>query len=271
MWSYIIPSVFSPFLLAAKNISLLLGFMQREVKGRFAGSFAGMGWALIHPLATLLVYLFVFSIVIRVGVTKAETGTNSFFIYFATGFIPWLIFSDSLVRSSGSVLDNASIVTKVIFPVELLPVSSVLSGLVVNGFGFIALLAYLCYCDFANASWIMLLCIFPLQVVFTLGLGMFLAAVCVYLRDAREMIGLVLMVWFFSTPVVYPMSLVPKHIQELIRLNPMYVFVELYRDILIRGYIDVYLIAAAVCLACLFYICGTLFFERVKAGFGDVL
>lgn len=262
-----------PVLVAVKNRSLVYGFVQREVRGRFAGSFAGMGWALLNPLATLLAYMFVFSIVIRIGVTKEETGTDSFFIYFATGFIPWLIFSDSLVRATGTLLDNAPIVTKVIFPVELLPLSSVLSGLVVNGFGLIALIGYLGYQGqgFGSPVWLMLICLLPVQIVFTLGLGLFFSAVCVFLRDIREMLGLLLMVWFFSTPIVYPISMVPESIQGLIRLNPMYIFVELYRSILIRNSFDLISFAAISCVAGAIYVIGSLFFARVKPGFGDVL
>lgn len=260
-----------PLAIALKHKSLLRGFISREVKGRFAGNMAGMAWALINPFTTLVVYLFVFSIVLRINVTVEETGTDSFFIYFVTGFIPWLIFSDSLSRATGSILENASIVTKVIFPVELLPMTSVLSGLLVNSAGLILLMGYLTWMGFINVTWLLLFVVVPVQVIFTLGLGMLLSSICVYLRDIREMIGLLLMAWFFATPIIYPLSMVPDHIQTVIELNPMYIFVAMYRDILILNNLEMKLMLASVLAALVSYVAGSLFFARVKPGFGDVL
>lgn len=271
MLKAMLDSLFHPLIVAVRHKSLLRGFTGREVKGRFAGNLAGMAWALLNPLATLLIYMFVFSMVLRIQVTAQETGTDSFFVYFVTGFVPWLIFSDSLIRSTGSVLDNASIVTKVIFPVELLPLTSVLSGLLINGVGLIFLFVYLFFQGFSGVTWLLTLVILPFQLLFTLGLGMLFSALCVYLRDLREMIGLIIMVWFFSTPIIYPMSLVPEHIQSLIQFNPMCIFVSLYRGALLTHEIDANLFLAAGLAALLAYLAGSLFFAKVKHGFGDVL
>lgn len=260
-----------PIKLAFQHRSLLRGFVGREVKGRFAGNVAGMAWALLNPLATLLVYMFVFSMVIRVAVTAQETGTDSFFIYFITGFLPWIIFSDSLARATGALLDNASLITKVVFPVELLPMTSVLSGLLVNGLGMVLMLIYLSLQGFLSSIWLFLILVLPLQILFTLGVGMLLSSACVYLRDIREMIGLILMVWFFSTPIIYPLSMVPHNIQSLIQFNPMYMFVDLYRDILLFNALDMKSLISAIVLTLVMYTLGAQFFARVKPGFGDVL
>lgn len=267
----LITNIIRPLMIAARYRSLLRGFIGREIKGRFAGNMAGMTWALLNPLATLLVYMFVFSIVLRISVTVEETGTDSFFIYFVTGFVPWLIFSDSLARATGSILEHASIVTKVIFPVELLPLTSVLSGLLINGLGLILLVLYLPFHGFVSPHWLFLLLILPVQLLFTLGAGMLLSSACVYLRDIREIITVILMVWFFSTPIIYPLSMVPEHIQSIIKLNPMYMFVTLYREALILHTLDINLLLFAALMALLTYMAGSLFFARVKPGFGDVL
>lgn len=267
----IITKTIRPLVLAIQHKSLLRGFVGREVRGRFAGNMAGMAWALINPLATLLVYMFVFSIVLRISVTAEETGTDSFFIYFVTGFVPWLIFADSLSRATGSLLDNASLITKVIFPVELIPITSVISGVMVNGLGMIVLLVYLPFQGFLSFYWWALVLVLPLQFFFTLGVGMFFSAACVFIRDIREMIGLLIMIWFFSTPIIYPLSMVPESIQSVIRFNPMCVFVSLYRDILILNTLDLKLLFSAALFTSAVYIAGSLFFARVKPGFGDVL
>ncbi len=260
-----------PMHLAVLYRSLLWGFVNREVRGRFAGTVAGIFWALVHPLAIMLLYMFVFSVVIRIAVTAEETGTDSFFIYFISGFVPWMLFSDSVVRATGSLVDNASLITKVSFPVELLPITSVLSGLAVNGIAMILMLVYLYFHEFCSPVWIALLLLLPLQTLFTLGLGMLFSAACVFLRDIREIIGLVMMFLFFSTPIIYPISMVPDNIQGFITLNPLYFFVTLYRDILLINSLDWKMLTIAAGVSCMFYLVGALFFARVKPGFGDVL
>lgn len=264
-------AIFSPMKAAVNHKSLLRGFVEREVRGRFAGSMGGMAWALMNPLMTMLIYMFVFSMVLRITVTVEETGTDKFFIYFITGFVPWLIFSDSLNRATGCLLDNATLITKVIFPVQLMPLTSILSALMVNGLGLLIMLIYLPLQGFFSLYWLLLLLILPLQVLFTLGLAMVFSAVCVYLRDLREMLGMILMAWFFSTPIIYPLSLVPEHIQSIIKLNPMHIFVTLYRDALIVHNLDIQMLLSAVFVALLSFMAGSIFFERVKPGFGDVL
>ncbi|WP_045215355.1 ABC transporter permease [Desulfonatronovibrio magnus] len=266
-----IERILLPLLMVFRYNNLLRSFVSREIRGRFAGNIAGIAWTLITPVATMLVYMFVFSIVLRISVTVEETGTDSFFVYFVTGFVPWLIFADSMSKATGSILDNASIVTKVIFPVELLPLTSVVSSLIINGFGLAVLLIFLASQGFISSTWVLLFLILPLQTLFTMGVGMLFASACVYLRDIREMTGLILMVWFFSTPIIYPLSMVPENIQSLILLNPMHAFISLYRDVLIADNLEVLSIVIVVLYAVLAYIVGSLFFARVKPGFGDVL
>ena len=264
-------NIFRPLVSSIRHLSLLRGFIGKEVRGQFAGTMAGMLWALMNPLVTILIYMFVFSVVIRVAVTVEETGTDSFFIYFVTGFVPWLIFSSGLTRATGSLLDNASLITKVIFPVELIPVTSVLSSLIINGIGFIILIVFLSFESFLAFSWLLMAAVLPLQILFTLGLAMFFSATCVFIRDLREMSGLIIMVWFFLTPIIYPISLVPDNIRSIIELNPMYMIVSLYREVLIMNTfsLDLYLTAAVISVAV--YSLGSLFFMRAKSGFGDVL
>ena len=232
---------------------------------------AGISWTLVNPLTTLLVYMFLFSIVLRVQVTAQETGTDSFFIYFATGFVPWIMFSEGINRATSCLVENADLITKVIFPVEFLPLTAVISGMLINILGLVLLLGYLAGHGFAHLIWLCVLVLLPMQFLFTLGLGLLLSAICVYLRDVTEFIGILLMVWFFATPIIYPLSLVPSVVTYLIQLNPMYMFVTLYRDILIRHHVDAFVLFQAFLSSLLVYSLGSLFFAKVKPGFGDVL
>lgn len=264
-------AVFRPVVFASQQRTLLRGFISREIKGRYAGTMAGVSWTLVNPLTTLLIYMFLFSIVLRVQVTAEETGTDSFFIYFATGFVPWIMFSEGINRATNCLLENAGLITKVIFPVELLPVTAVLSGMLINILGLGLLMAYLGWHGFGDPSWVWVVALLPVQFLFTLGLGLLFSAVSVYLRDVTEFINILLMVWFFATPIIYPLSLVPNFFTSLIQLNPMYMFVTLYRNILIRHHVDALLFIQAFLVSLLVYSLGSLFFAKVKPGFGDVL
>ena len=232
---------------------------------------AGIGWTMIHPLALILIYYFVFSIVIRVHVTQSETGTDEFLIFFLTGLLPWLIFSDGLMRATSSLVANAELITKVVFPVELLPASSLLAAVVSNGIGLIGFFIYLACTGFADPHWLLLIPLFLIHLAFTWGLAFLLSALCVFIRDVQELLGIVLMVWFFSTPILYPLSYVPPWVREFILLNPMAQLIQSYRDIVLLHQTPW---VAMIFLALLAWGCmmlGYWFFQRTKPAFGDVL
>lgn len=263
--------VVSPLLSLRRHPNLLKGFVTRDIRGRFAGSMAGILWTLITPLATMSIYIFVFSYIMRVQVTASETGTNSFIIYFLSGLLPWLLFTESLMRAVGSLVDNAGLITKVMFPVELLPASSVLSAILINGIGLTSFLLYLLATGHGNSFWLSLLLVLPAQLLFTWGLAQFLAALCVFIRDIREFLGLFLMLWFFATPIIYPVSMVPPEFRSLMLYNPMALFVSLYRDALLLQQVNVVGLLLAVILSLFTYTLGAWFFMRAKPAFGDVL
>ncbi len=261
----------SPVNCLVRHASLLKGFVGREIRGRFAGSVAGIGWTLIHPLALIGIYTFVFSIVMRVNVTQEETGTDNFLIFFLTGLLPWLIFSDSIARATGSLIGNADLITKVVFPVELLPTSAMIAGTVTNGIGFVLLLGYLAFTGYANPYWVFLLPLFAAHMVFTWGVSLFLSALCVFIRDIQELVGLVLMVWFFSTPIIYPVSFVPEWVRDYIMYNPMAILILAYRNVILQHQIYLSDCLLFCLVSFIFFALGSWFFMRAKPAFGDVL
>lgn len=261
----------TPLVSARGHRYLLTEFIRRDVKGRFAGSLAGTFWTLISPLATIIVYLFVFSMVLRIQVTVDETGTNSFAIFFLTGLFPWLLFSESLSRSVGCLIDNANLITKVVFPVELLPAGTVLASFLVNGLGMLLFLVYLMFQGYAHLTWFLVLILVPLQMFFTWGIASFLAAASVFIRDIRELLGIILMVWFFATPIIYPLSMVPANIKPFISLNPMCTFAGLYRDALIIHQLNWAPVLLVSIISMVSYVIGAWFFMRARPAFGDVL
>lgn len=250
---------------------LLREFVVRDIKGRFAGSFAGILWTIINPLANIAAYFFVFSLVLRINVTVEDVGTDRFILFFLSGFFPWVIFADSITKSAGSVVAQAGLVTKVIFPVELIPVSSIISAFIINGTGFIIFLLYLAVTGFANISWFCIPILLFIELLFALGLSLFFAAFCVFIRDTTEILSIVMMLWFYATPVLYPNSMIPEQLAGILSFNPMGLFVKCMRDILLSNQIDAILMLKLFVISIIILIPCSYFFMRSKSAFGDVL
>jgi homopolymeric O-antigen transport system permease protein len=261
----------SPFDSAWSHRGLLRSFVVKEISGRFEGTFAGALWAVLQPLAMLVAYFFVFSVVLRMQVTFDSHGTDNFAIFFLSGMLPWLFFSDALSRSVGCILDNANLITKVVFPVELLPSSRVLTSLLLNGVGIVLFLIYLAIKGYFGLSWLLILVLFAFHVLFTLGIACFLSGACVFIRDIRELLGVILMIWFFGTPIIYPASMIPAPLKPFMALNPMALFTRSYRELMLRHQVvwgDLFQTAVLAVFVAIF---GMWFFMRAKPAFGDVL
>ncbi|MBF0200041.1 MAG: ABC transporter permease, partial [Desulfamplus sp.] len=211
-----------------KNRYLLRQFVIRDIKGRFAASVIGILWAFLSPLATMISYIFVFSLVMRISISADETGTSQFSLFFLAGFFPWTLFSESINKSSRVLIDNAGLITKVLFPTELLPVSSVLSSFLTGGIGFLIFLFYLSLHGFLHISWALLPLLLMLLFVFALGIAFFISALHVFLRDVGELLNILMMLWFFGTPIIYPASMLPDSLKMFLSCNPMLPFISLF-------------------------------------------
>jgi len=261
----------SPIFSAVRYHHLLWGFVSRAVKGRFAGLMGGFLWIIFSPLANILVYFFIFSIIFKIKVVIAETGTSNFLIFFLAGYCPWLILAESLTYSTGILIQNTSTITRVIFPVELLPLSAVLSSTLLNIFGFFLFLAYIALAGFGSITWAYALPVLLLQIFFTIGIAFFLSALNVFIRDVQEMLPIIIMIWFHVTPIIYPLSLVPEAARPILLWNPMAMFVLLYRDAFLLHQLHWVWLLRVTIMAAASYLIGTWFFMRARPAFGDVL
>ncbi len=250
---------------------LLFEFVNRDIRGRFAGTFAGTLWTVINPIATMLAYFFVFSVVIKMRVTVEEVGTNNFLIFFLSGFFPWLMFSESLIKAVNSLVVQSGLITRMVFPVELLPLSALLSSFILNGAGFLLFLLYLAFAGYGHPSWVFLPLLVVMEMLFALGLSWLLAALCVFIRDIAEVLNIVIMLWFFGTPVIYPGSMVPASLRPLFDLNPMFFFIRGYRELLLFHRLDPWLVLELLFFSLFVCLLGGWFFARLKPSFGDVL
>ena len=253
----------------SKHRFLLKEMVRRDLAGRYAGSALGVVWALLQPLWQLLLFNFVFSTVLRVPLTGERTG--SFAVFLFCGLLPWLAVQESLMRSATAITDNANLVKKVTFPAELLILSVVLAALLHEAMALLVFLAVLAALGSLGLSGLpILLLAVVLQLVLTLGLGLLLAASHVLLRDVAQLLGMALTIWFYCTPIVYPLRLVPERVRTLLGLNPLTVLVGLYRWALLGGDgVGWQGIAVLVAAAVVLLSAGLWVFRRLESGFAD--
>jgi lipopolysaccharide transport system permease protein len=254
-----------------KHYSLLRGFLRQDIHGRFAGSMGGLFWSVLTPLAHILIYLFVFSTIMKIRLQIEEVGTDRFAVYMLSGLLPWMAFAEALGRAPGLLLEKANLITKVSFPVEILPYVNTSTPFLLNGIGFGLFLLWLLFLGYFDPAWLLLPLVVFCHFLFTLGLVALLSALSVFLRDLQHVIALAVTVWFFMTPIIYPLSMVPQELHIWMQLNPMYPFIELYRQVLLQHSLPLDLLAAAAALGLAVYSAGGWFFMRIKHAFGDVL
>jgi lipopolysaccharide transport system permease protein len=261
-----------PFTSIWNNRSLIASMTRRDVLQRYRGSFGDVLWTVLNPLLLMATYFFVFGIVLqsKYGGDQSRTG---FAFFFLSGMLPWLAFSEAIGRAPNGILENRVLVKKVVFPVETLPVTHVISGLVTQAFAtgifLVALFVFRGSVPF-TAAW--LPAILVPQLLLTLGLAWFLSATGVYLRDIGQMIGFVLTLVFFLTPICYPESSLPEGVAGFLTKNPIYALVRCYRAIFLEGQAPppgtlwkLWALSAVVFLA------GHAWFYKLRKSFADVI
>lgn len=255
-----------------RNPWLLASFTRREILNRYAGSAAGLGWALANPLALLAVYAFLFSAVFRVTLPP-ESGTVSYTAFVAVTLWPWLMFSDAVTRGMASVNQNAGLVRKVAFPHRLLVESAVLSSFAIHLAGYLVVLVVLRLAGerlhLSALPWVLVL--LAILALATVGVAAFLATLQVLLRDVEQVVAVLMLLLFYATPVLYPASLVPERLRPWLQANPLAWFAERLREVLIAGagpsLVDFGIAAGALAALA----AGLWVFQRVSPYFEDYL
>jgi lipopolysaccharide transport system permease protein len=248
---------------------LLRELVRRDFRGRYAGSLLGLLWSFLQPLWQLLLFSFVFAIVMRVPLTGEAT--ERFWAFLFAGLLPWMAVHEGIARGAHAVTDNSQLVKKLRFPSELLVVTVVASAALHQGIAAVAFaLALAGAGELAPAGLYWLLVALPLQLALTTGIGLLLAALNVFLRDIAQVLGLVLSAWFYLTPIVYPLALVPERYRPWIEANPMAGLVALYRAAFLGGRPPTGAGGAALAVAAVVALAGGLwFFRRARPGFVD--
>ncbi len=251
---------------------LIRNFVVRDLRSRYIGSFMGLFWSVIHPIVLLVSYAFVFSVIFGQR-PLPDTGTTSFWLFLFCSILPWLFFQDTLQRSSTVVIDNANLVTKTLFPTEILPLSVMLAGVVNHLIGFAILLSILVFAFGKVSVFLLFLPVyFFCLMLFTLGLSWLVSSLNVFVRDISQILSVILTFWFWFTPIFYSPERFPPKLLFLVHANPLAHVVTGYRDCLLRMRMpDLQVLAILAAASLAMFIAGGMFFRLTKREFVDVL
>lgn len=255
---------------------LIRNLVVRDLKVRYKNSVLGMLWSLLNPILMTLVFTVVFTLML-------PGTTENYPVFFLAGFLPWSYLAASLGGSTSSIVGNASLIKKVFFPREILPLSGVLSNLVNFLIALIVLFGMILIFRTRLSATVLLLPLLILaQTLLILGLAFFLSMANVFYRDTQHILTVVLQAWFFLTPIFYPITILPQSAEILgmtvniqlwvRRLNPMASLVASYRDVLYYGGptgFDFFFRTFITCVV--IFVIGYLVFYRFSSLFGEEL
>lgn len=261
-----------PLRTIVRHHSLIRTMVWRDLLGRYRGSFAGLFWSVLNPLLLMATYYFVFGVVLQARF-GGDPSREGFVLYFLAGMLPWLPFSEALGRAPGVLVDHATFIKKLVFPVETLPINLVVSGLVTQAFAIAVFLAGLVLFRGAipaSALWLPVL-LAP-QVLLTLGCCWLFAALGLLFRDLAQVMGFLLTVVFFLTPICYPEESLPAAVKPVLGLNPFLHLVRAFRDVLLQGHAPETGPFVGLCaVSALVFLGGYTVFHKLRRSFADLL
>jgi len=235
---------------------LIKNFVIRDLKVMYKNSYLGFFWSLLNPLARTFVFYLVFEKIFHIGI-------ENFVVYLFCGFLMWMFFSRSVSFATTSIMNNASLIQKVYFPREILPLTCVLSQLIHFALALLVLFLWLLISKIKPTIYILFLpLIILLQFIFTLGVSFIFATANVFVRDIEHLMELILLVWFYATPIFYNVDRIPEKIRTIYLLNPTASLVTFYRNIFLYGKIpNFYFLTISFLISIFTLIMGWLYFQ----------
>ncbi|HEX7017308.1 MAG TPA: ABC transporter permease [Patescibacteria group bacterium] len=245
---------------------LLFQLTQREIKARYKQSFIGYAWVLLNPLAQLAVYSFVFSLVFRFP------SDVPYPIFLFAALLPWTFFQNSITSATQSLVHNDTLLKKVAFPREIIPYSVVFSKIIdflVSCVVFIVFL-FIYQVPLAYSAWLFIP-LFLVHLILTVGISLFLSAANLFYRDIQYLANLLIMLWMYMSPIVYPLSMVPTEYIWLYKLNPMVGIIEGYRSALFGYPFETKIIYWSVAFSILLFTLSFVLFKKLEKVFADIV
>ena len=259
------------------KIDLLRILVRRDLEARYKGSILGNLWSIVNQLSQLLIYTYVFSIVLKVKLSMKglpEENSLVFGLWLFAGLVPWIAFTTGLMEATNSVISQTNLVKKVVFPLSLLPLVPIFATLIESAFGLTLLILFVALkIGTLHETLALLPLIWLPQILLTAGLGYLSAGLTVFLRDIPQTLAVVLNLWFYLTPIVYPIDVVPPSVRDWVFwLNPLGTITQIYRDLILVGevnHIGEWVTLMAISL--LVFYGGVWVYRRLRPAFADVL
>jgi lipopolysaccharide transport system permease protein len=247
---------------------LLVAWTVRTVRARYQQSVLGGVWAVLQPAATVAIFTIIFTRFVPI-----DTGGIPYVVFSYSAMVPWMLFSTSITDMVDSLVVNMNLIGKIYFPREVLPLAALLARLldfIIAESILIVLMIYYQMPVFIT-GWLLLPFILFIQLVLALGIGFLGAALNVFYRDMRHLFVLVLQLWLYASPIIYPVTAVPERFQTLYFLNPMAGIIEAYRAVLLYEQMPGTYLGLSAIISLLILVIGYLFFKRVEPKFADVI
>ncbi len=245
---------------------LVRNLVSRDLRVKYKGSILGFSWSLLHPLLMAAVYTLAFKYVVRVRI-------DHFPVFLLSGLLPWLFLTTALSGATNAITANGPLVRKVAFPRAVLPLSAIASQFVQFALMYVVLIPFAVFLGTGlSAVFPAVILLMVLQLLFTSGLGLALATAHVYFRDTRHLLEVLLQVWFWLTPIVYSLSLVPAEFRPYFSLNPMAHFVSSYHTVVLEHHLlSAPTLAALVTIAAGTALAGLAVFFRHERRFAELV
>ncbi|MDO9168886.1 MAG: ABC transporter permease [Methylobacter sp.] len=213
----------------------ILGSVKREFQSKYQNSLLGAAWTVLNPLAMIIVYTVIFSQIMRAKLPGIDSAF-AYSIYLCAGVLTWGLFAEIVTRAQNTFLEHANLLKKLSFPRLCLPVIVVANALLNFSIVFGLFSIFLMVSgNFPGLVYLALLPVFAILVAFAIGLGISLGVLNVFFRDVGQFFGIVIQFWFWLTPIVYPVSILPEAVRSLMSYNPMAALIAACQDILVTG------------------------------------
>ena len=252
------------------KLNLFLYFLKKDIKVKFAGSGLGLLWSIIVPVIQVVLFWFVFAEILK---ARPYANMEMPYIYFLlSSFFFWLAFSEGIFRSAHVIIENSEIIKKISFPHVILPVTVTASSYILNMIGFLFFIIFYTVSTTLSPFFLWIIPVLSMQFIFSLGIGMLLAALLPYVRDIGQMLGHIMQATFFLSPIIYSMEAVPDKLKTFLYLNPMTYFASSYHKIILfHEPPSLLFFGVIVCISMAAFWGGYYAFRKLNDGFADVL
>lgn len=252
--------------LIAKEI--LFAWTGRTIRGRYQQSLLGGLWAIVQPVASVLIFSIIFTQIVPVN-----TGDIPYPVFSFVAIVPWTFLASSLADMAGSLVQNMNLVTKIYFPREVLPLAAMLARLFDFAISAVVLVALMIIFRIPAfpLGWLLVPVILVIQIVLVAGIGLIASALNVFYRDTQPLLTLVIQLWFYASPIIYPVDLVPEKYQMLYSLNPMGGILSSYRAILLEQRFPGPELFSAALVSLVVFVFGYWLFKRLEPLFADIV